>query len=321
MILLIFSWRAFSLHIQAEMEDVECRPLTYDTFWIFFMAREVEFTTLTRLFHDLIIRRRFKSNVVMTFIFLFMLFIMAWPTIAGAMTGYDSNNTAFVNMTDGTQVQFSDFEPVLYIIHDGKRVNLTDDYIIPYWNNTSMSQMFSCLRRTLAQIVRTKPRAGHDPVWSTWGYVSYDYCSGYISEINHNDYFVCNVSDCKSQVKPLFFFFVFLFRMIKSHTLIDVQTYGFYGLNDTESVWESTGAILPQPVLNISAFYVGEYDYYYGNIWMNEDGIEPFSYWSNMTYTYNNSLYNLTYIETEHHGVCQPNGVRNIFTFCKTQTS
>lgn len=118
----------------SEMEDVDRLAVTYDTYWTFFMAKQVDFTTISVLFRDFATRKSLRSRFTMMIIVFTMIFVMAWPTIAAAMTGYSSNNTGLVNLTDNTQVPFSLFKPVLYVIHDGSRVGLSDDYIVEYCN-------------------------------------------------------------------------------------------------------------------------------------------------------------------------------------------
>lgn len=129
-ILVLFSWKAFSLHIMASMNRQI--PVTYDTFWTFFMAHEVSFGTIWACIRDFASGRSLRCKTTRLFIVLTMMFVMAWPTLASAMTGYNSNNTAFFKTKDGTFVAFSALQPVLYVVHDGSRVGLGDDYVVPY---------------------------------------------------------------------------------------------------------------------------------------------------------------------------------------------
>lgn len=56
-------------------------------------------------------------------------FVIAFPTLVSAMTGYSSNIQPFVAI-DGKLAPFSDFLLVKYIIHDGSRIGLSDDHIV-----------------------------------------------------------------------------------------------------------------------------------------------------------------------------------------------
>jgi hypothetical protein len=67
----------------------------------------------------------------MTFMVSTMIFISAFPTLGSAMTGYVANVQAFVNVTDGNLVPFNTFLKVCFIIHDGHRINQTDEFLVP----------------------------------------------------------------------------------------------------------------------------------------------------------------------------------------------
>lgn len=102
-----------------------------------------------------------------------------------------------------------------------------------------------------------------------------------------------------------------------------MEAYGFYALNNTKSVWNHTGATLSAPVLNISAFYLDnhnqydeasqDYSAYYGSAWEDpRTNTKPFHNWSNITYTYDNAIYNRNYLVTNDNGICQPDGVSTL---------
>ena len=56
-------------------------------------------------------------------------FAIAFPTLVSAMTGYSSNIQGFVTIDDNL-VPFADFQVVKYIIHDGRRIGLSADYVV-----------------------------------------------------------------------------------------------------------------------------------------------------------------------------------------------
>lgn len=67
------------------------------------------------------------------FIAVSMLFVLAFPTIANAMTGYSGNTQAFVALFETKSLaDYSQFSPAAYMIHDGNHVNLTKDYVVVY---------------------------------------------------------------------------------------------------------------------------------------------------------------------------------------------
>lgn len=80
-----------------------------------------------------------RSKGFMGFMTTSMAFVLGWPTFAGSMTGYTPTSRAFVKNLNSSLIQFPDFQPVAYIIHDGWRVGLTGDYAVPF-SNYNMSE-------------------------------------------------------------------------------------------------------------------------------------------------------------------------------------
>ena len=104
-----------------------------------------------------------------------------------------------------------------------------------------------------------------------------------------------NVSDCKGCKRPREEFLV-------PDLITDVQTYGFFGRNQTSSRFR--GVDIPKPALNISAFYIDSPDMY-GARWIDSrTNSRPFSDPSLLTYSINNVTYKATYMQKN--GSCQP---------------
>jgi hypothetical protein len=102
------------------------------------MQENISLLGVMGVIRDFVARRRLKSMWAMVFMVATMLFVLVWPTIASTMTGYDSNNVAFIKIKDGSLIRFSAFVPLLYIIHDGSRIDgLTDEYLVPCYSETS----------------------------------------------------------------------------------------------------------------------------------------------------------------------------------------
>lgn len=122
------------MHIMSEMEDADGLAITYNTYWTFFMGRDTGpgLKTVSVLVRDFATRKGLRSKATMVIVVLTMVFVMSWPTIASAMSSYDNNTISYINRTDKTQVPFSSFKPLLYVIHDGSRINLTDDLKV-FW--------------------------------------------------------------------------------------------------------------------------------------------------------------------------------------------
>lgn len=69
---------------------------------------------------------------MMTITIFTAVFILLFPTLGSAMTGYTPNNDAFVKAYDGTLIPIDSFELIGYVIHDAWRINLTGDYALTF---------------------------------------------------------------------------------------------------------------------------------------------------------------------------------------------
>ena len=58
-----------------------------------------------------------------------MIFIILFPTLASAMSGYDANVAAYMPDTNRNFLPFKGFKRIVYVIHDGNRIGENE----PYW--------------------------------------------------------------------------------------------------------------------------------------------------------------------------------------------
>ncbi|KAK4188916.1 hypothetical protein QBC35DRAFT_180227 [Podospora australis] len=126
-LLAYFSWKAISALVMASMDT---RPVTYNTYWTVFMEEQASFRATMRLMRDFSLRQGLPSRIGMLFIILTMGFVLVFPTLAGAMSGYISKADAYIRDKSGVVRPEGDFLPVVYVIHDGRRIGLEDDYLV-----------------------------------------------------------------------------------------------------------------------------------------------------------------------------------------------
>jgi len=106
-------------------------------------------STVNLLF-DFTFNRALNSIAAISFILATMVFILVFPTLASAMSGYTPGINAFVISEYKTLVPLSDFVPLAFIIHDGQRINRSNDFLIPWWDTNyggkmnSVEQLFAC---------------------------------------------------------------------------------------------------------------------------------------------------------------------------------
>ncbi|KAF3031934.1 hypothetical protein E8E11_001326 [Didymella keratinophila] len=127
LLLAIISWREFARYLTISMES---EPVTYQVFRTIFIENDASVLSTCRTIKSFILHRGLRSNVAMAFMTATMILILAFPTLVSAMSGYDSNVASRIEDLDGNFIAFNNYSKVLYIIHDGWRVNLTGDYLV-----------------------------------------------------------------------------------------------------------------------------------------------------------------------------------------------
>ncbi|KAJ4318718.1 hypothetical protein N0V84_006711 [Fusarium piperis] len=82
------------------------------------------------LLHQFIWRRGLASRTAMSFMVAAALLILAFPTVASSMTGYTTVNKAYIEVPETGLIEFSTTYPAAYVIHDGSRIGLQDEYLV-----------------------------------------------------------------------------------------------------------------------------------------------------------------------------------------------
>lgn len=139
---------------------MEVQPVTFSTFRTIFLQNESLILAIPRIIRDFARRRGLQSRFAMTFIVLTMLFVLIVPTLGSAMTGYSGNVEAYVPDSNNNNIPFSSFRPLYYVIHDGNRVGLTEDYEVTAYPE---SGAYNCKgSRTVTDPIFRRPRLGHN---------------------------------------------------------------------------------------------------------------------------------------------------------------
>lgn len=129
-IMAYYSWKAFSAFVRVSMET---EPVTFDTFFTTHLEVAASLKSTAKMIRDFSTRKGLRSRVAMVYIIATMIFILAWPTLASAMTGYTSAESAFLLDQDENLMSMSGVHPLAYVIHDGERIDgLDGEYLIPY---------------------------------------------------------------------------------------------------------------------------------------------------------------------------------------------
>jgi hypothetical protein len=125
-ILATVSWRVFGKYVASSMHGA---PVTLNTFRTVFVHGDLSNSMdLLRLIRDFVRRHRLRSKAAMVFMIASMSYILAFPTLGSAMTGYSANLQAFVEDGGKNYVPFKSFRHLFYVLHDGERIGLTNDF-------------------------------------------------------------------------------------------------------------------------------------------------------------------------------------------------
>jgi hypothetical protein len=126
-LLAFISWRVFAKYLTVCME---IEPITYQLFRTIFLENEASLPSTYRTINSFLWQRRLRSKIAMTFMVITMIFILAFPTLISAMSGYDANVASYMPDRNDNFLPFKDFSRVLYVIHDGWRIGEDGNYWI-----------------------------------------------------------------------------------------------------------------------------------------------------------------------------------------------
>ncbi|KAI0457980.1 hypothetical protein F5B21DRAFT_462399 [Xylaria acuta] len=126
-ILAFLLWRSIASYAAVCMET---KPTTYAVFFVLFLEDGPSFLSSYRLIRDFVRYGGLPSRFSTVWILLSMIFVLAWPTLIASMSGYTPEMDAYVQDVDGNFVQYTEFQLLNYIIHDGWRIGLNEDYPI-----------------------------------------------------------------------------------------------------------------------------------------------------------------------------------------------
>jgi hypothetical protein len=120
-------------------------PVTFHTYRTVFLQDQTLVLAIPRLLKDFVSRHRLHSKTAMACIISTFCFILAFPTLASAMTGYTTNVKAYVPDRSSNLIAFDSFRKVQFVIHDGDRIGRTEDYPV-FWDElVKCEDMLYCL--------------------------------------------------------------------------------------------------------------------------------------------------------------------------------
>jgi hypothetical protein len=120
---------SFVIYSKALVRSMESSPVSYGTFEAVTL-QSGSLTANLKLARDLFKNKTAQARAVVVWMIISACFVLAFPTILSAMTGYSVNIGSFVEVDNGNLVPYSNFTLVRYIVHDAHRIDeaLGKDY-------------------------------------------------------------------------------------------------------------------------------------------------------------------------------------------------
>ncbi|KAJ9613136.1 hypothetical protein H2200_003077 [Cladophialophora chaetospira] len=285
-ILVAISFIVFS---KALVRSMESSPVSYGTF----EAVTLQHGSLTanlKLARDLLKSRSVRARAAVVWMIVSGAFVLAFPTVVSAMTGYSVNIESFVEVDNGNLIQYSNFTLVRYIVHDADRIDksLGKDFQVTTAGNVKGS-------REISQID------------------DYDYSDLCVAQYYpaENSNGTADWSDTAGHPTCDFYWHVSEYG----------YRYGFLGDLQGPTTFNYSGQLvnLTKPSLNITAIFWKEdwiqseasngkdwWDYPFGYYWKNSNGVAPFHNFSDPTFTNGQFTYDLEQLNLR--GRCQQSG-------------
>lgn len=123
---------SYVVFTSALLHALERSPAPYQTFLDISLNGSSMATAVT-LLSSLGQHRSKRSRALFFYIILSCCYLLALPTLLGAMTGYINSSTAYVNLNLTSEDQLVKYDDLLpgFVVEDGWRINMPNDSCIP----------------------------------------------------------------------------------------------------------------------------------------------------------------------------------------------
>jgi hypothetical protein len=127
---------SYRVSADAMLAIMESDPVSYDLYTAISISGS-GILSAARLVKQIVSRRSWKWVYLLTSLALALSWVLAWPTMMSAMTGYVANDDLYVRLRNRDLASYTNWENYrmtnLFIeIYDGQRIGLTKDYLLSY---------------------------------------------------------------------------------------------------------------------------------------------------------------------------------------------
>lgn len=118
--LAIISYQTIKRYITAAMET---SPISYGTYKTLFLRDGISFTGLIDLIREFWTHRPLTSSWAMAWMVLSAIFVILFPTLISALSGYSANGHAYIFDGSGNLMDYQKLFMIDYVIHNASRLN------------------------------------------------------------------------------------------------------------------------------------------------------------------------------------------------------
>ncbi|TID18941.1 hypothetical protein E6O75_ATG06062 [Venturia nashicola] len=301
-VLAAISYQIIKRYITSAME---ASPISYGTYKTLFLRDGISFTGVIDLIREFSTHRPLTSSWAMNWMVLSAIFVILFPTLISALSGYSSNNHAYIFDGSGNLMDYQKLFMVDYVIHDASRLNFT-------FFDTVTNERSSIW--TYEKGTRTRKPARISTYWANFTLndtytvkrpKNYESC-GHYGSFRYG-----------AQAPPYFDASQDGYRLFdcvfRGYVSAYAANYGFFGLKQENSTFFNS--TLPSPIINITATYIDPsvkwakgYSNYaiYGNNWTDTSGARHFDDPSQATYTTSSGNETFVLGDPTTQGKCQP---------------
>jgi hypothetical protein len=104
---------------------MEVSQISYGTYKTLFLRDGISFTGLIHLIREFSTHRPLASSIAMIWMVLSALFVILFPTLTSAMSGYSANGHAFILDATGNYMDYDKLFLIDYVIYNASRLNMT----------------------------------------------------------------------------------------------------------------------------------------------------------------------------------------------------
>ena len=141
---------------------MEVSPISFGTYKTLFLRDGISFTGLIHLLREFSTHRPLSSSLAMIWIALSALFVILFPTLVSAMSGYSANGHAFILDSSGNYMDYEKLFLIDYVVHNVSRLNMTYIWQGSFTFNKTLDDTYIVKRP------KSKTKSGHVTVGSSF---------------------------------------------------------------------------------------------------------------------------------------------------------